>query len=395
MNDYGFGNFIFELRTEKGLSQSELGKILGVSNKAVSKWETGEAKPRADKLALLAKTLGVTVEELLCGTRKQSDREQGEEISFAIGMLAREYRRAKTGLLVCIVSFFSAPLLMLLVMGIAFLTGDVYAAWAIALMAGSTVLHFAAEAGVIVSFILAGKRKHLLYASFPNRRDEVSARTHTVPPAKKTGKLALIVLGGIVLMGIAVATVLRVLKIADGAAAGIVIVGCALAFAIGNLVFTRLWMRRIDRHMRARAFENAIRDAKFLLEVWLPDGRAPISDILRLRIAVSCFSLRDDGNFRDYLNEITTRKFAFVKSFWKCADAFAQGNREAFRAEYAAFLTLTEQTERSTAKAAAFYGERARLLFELLEGDAGAKQKLLPLIQNPRMLECIETYNKT
>ncbi len=397
MNDYGFGNFIYELRTAKGLSQSELGKILGVSNKAVSKWETGEAKPRSGKLALLAQTLGVTVEELLCGKRKESDKDLGEEISFAIGMLAREYRRAKTELLAFCVCFFSTPLLILLVMGIALWTGDVSSAgeisadWAIAPMAVCAVLHIASEAGVIISFILTVKRRRLLYASFPDRREEVSARTHTVPPAKKTGKLALIVLLGIVFMGIVASTVLYVLGISDGGVVWLVVTLCALAFAIGNLVFTRLWMKRIDAHMRARAFERAVKDAKFLLEMWLPDGRSEICDALRLNIAVAYFSLGDDGNFRDYLGEITTRRFAFAKGFWKCADAFAQGNREAFRSEYAALLSLTEQSEKRTANAA-FYKERARLLHELAEGNAEAKRALLPLVQIPRLRELVESW---
>lgn len=393
MNDYKFGNFIFELRTEKGLSQSELGKILGVSNKAVSKWETGEAKPRSGKLALLAETLGVTVEELLCGERKKAGNDRGEEISFAIGMLAREYRRARIELIVFIVCFFSSPVLMLLVMGIALLTGDAYAAWAIALMGACAAVHVAAEAGVIASLILMVKRRHMLYASFPNERDEISARTHTDPPAKKTGKLGLIVLIGIILMGIAVAVVLSTLGIVDGAAAEFIVVGCALTFGIGNLVFTRLWMRRLGRRMKAHKYENVIKDAKFLLEVWLPDGRAPISDILRLNIAVAYFSLRDDGNFREYLDEITTLRFSFVKSFWKCVDAFAQGNKEAFRSEYAVFLSLMVPVKKRMAKAASFYGERARLLHELAEGNAQAKQQLLTLFENPRICECIEGWN--
>ena len=45
MRDYKFGTRIYNLRKGKGLSQSELGDIVGVSNNAVSKWETGEAYP--------------------------------------------------------------------------------------------------------------------------------------------------------------------------------------------------------------------------------------------------------------------------------------------------------------------------------------------------------------
>ena len=59
------GETIYRLRKEKGLSQDELGKLVGVSNKAVSKWETYEANPDITLLPLLAQSLGVTTDELL------------------------------------------------------------------------------------------------------------------------------------------------------------------------------------------------------------------------------------------------------------------------------------------------------------------------------------------
>ena len=69
INDYAFGNFLYELRTEKGLSQAQLGSLLGVTNKAVSKWENGSAKPSTKLLAPMAQILGVTVEELFAARR--------------------------------------------------------------------------------------------------------------------------------------------------------------------------------------------------------------------------------------------------------------------------------------------------------------------------------------
>ena len=67
MND--FGEFLYTLRKEKGLTQSQLASLLGVTNKAVSKWETGEAMPETSLLLPLSKILGVTVDELLNGKR--------------------------------------------------------------------------------------------------------------------------------------------------------------------------------------------------------------------------------------------------------------------------------------------------------------------------------------
>lgn len=60
-----FGNFLAELRKEKGLTQKELAEKLFVSDKAVSKWETGGSIPDVALLMPLSKLLGVTVPELL------------------------------------------------------------------------------------------------------------------------------------------------------------------------------------------------------------------------------------------------------------------------------------------------------------------------------------------
>ncbi|MGM9661485.1 MAG: helix-turn-helix domain-containing protein [Oscillospiraceae bacterium] len=63
------GRFIAALRKERGLTQEALGERLGVTNKTVSRWETGKYMPDIDKLQELAATLGVSVNELLSGQR--------------------------------------------------------------------------------------------------------------------------------------------------------------------------------------------------------------------------------------------------------------------------------------------------------------------------------------
>ena len=65
MKDYSFGNYICALRTGCGLSQFQLGALVGVTDKAVSKWENGDSKPRIATCYRLAKVLGVSINELL------------------------------------------------------------------------------------------------------------------------------------------------------------------------------------------------------------------------------------------------------------------------------------------------------------------------------------------
>ena len=55
---------IQKMRLARGLTQAKLAEALDVDTSTVTKWETGKAKPRADKLPLLAKILGCSIDEL-------------------------------------------------------------------------------------------------------------------------------------------------------------------------------------------------------------------------------------------------------------------------------------------------------------------------------------------
>ncbi len=69
MDQIKTGKLIAALRKEKGLTQEELGRRLGVSNKTVSRWENGNYMPDIETLRLLGKEFSVTMEELLDGER--------------------------------------------------------------------------------------------------------------------------------------------------------------------------------------------------------------------------------------------------------------------------------------------------------------------------------------
>lgn len=67
MNNYITGATIKRLREEKGITQSQLAEQIGVSGKAVSKWETAKGLPDITLIEPLAKALGVSVMELMSG----------------------------------------------------------------------------------------------------------------------------------------------------------------------------------------------------------------------------------------------------------------------------------------------------------------------------------------
>lgn len=66
-----FSEFLYTLRKEKGITQAELAEKLGVTNKAVSKWETGESMPETAQLLPISQIFGVSVDELLKGERSE------------------------------------------------------------------------------------------------------------------------------------------------------------------------------------------------------------------------------------------------------------------------------------------------------------------------------------
>ena len=63
------GRFIAELRKQKGFTQKELAENLMVTDKAISRWETGKGLPDTSLLKPLGDVLGVSVTELLSGKK--------------------------------------------------------------------------------------------------------------------------------------------------------------------------------------------------------------------------------------------------------------------------------------------------------------------------------------
>ena len=67
MNTYVTGAAIRQLREKRGMTQAQLAEMISVSDKAVSKWETGKGLPDLTLIDPLAKVLGVSVMELMSG----------------------------------------------------------------------------------------------------------------------------------------------------------------------------------------------------------------------------------------------------------------------------------------------------------------------------------------
>lgn len=89
------GERIVHYRKRQGLSQEQLSQRLGVSRQSVSKWERDESLPETDKLPLLAKTLGVSLDALLSGEEEAPPQPAGPTPAKggAVGKLVWLFRR--------------------------------------------------------------------------------------------------------------------------------------------------------------------------------------------------------------------------------------------------------------------------------------------------------------
>lgn len=67
MDNVKTGRLIAELRKKQGLTQQQLADKLNLSNKTISKWESGSGGPDISNLSVLAEVLEISVDELLNG----------------------------------------------------------------------------------------------------------------------------------------------------------------------------------------------------------------------------------------------------------------------------------------------------------------------------------------
>lgn len=177
MNDYKFGNFICQLRTEKGLSQSELGDMMGVSNKAVSKWEMGVSKPRPAMLVVLASFFGVTVEELLAGERNPEikpevhEKKDDKGIKFWVGEYCKKKKHGRNAVITALI----LPVILFVYIGVAV---SVNSAGTIFGLICSLIIFLAEPIDIVLIFVFYGsarRLKRILYATYPEQAEEITA----------------------------------------------------------------------------------------------------------------------------------------------------------------------------------------------------------------------------
>ena len=103
MDQILIGKFISSERKRKGYTQKQLAEKLGISDKTVSKWETGNGFPEVSLLLPLCSELDITVNELLCGERvSEEDYIKKAEENMVNMIKEKEENRKKAKLTIAI-----------------------------------------------------------------------------------------------------------------------------------------------------------------------------------------------------------------------------------------------------------------------------------------------------
>lgn len=92
MDQIKIGKFITECRKKKNLTQAQLAENLNITDRAISKWETGKSMPDFDIMLKLCEILEISVNELLCGEMINME-QKDEQLNELILQMAKNEER--------------------------------------------------------------------------------------------------------------------------------------------------------------------------------------------------------------------------------------------------------------------------------------------------------------
>lgn len=96
MDQIKIGKFIAECRKNVGLTQAQLAEKLGITDKAISKWERGIAMPDSSIMLELCDILGISVNELLSGEKIDMDNNEKKNEQLLLEMAKEIENKNKT-----------------------------------------------------------------------------------------------------------------------------------------------------------------------------------------------------------------------------------------------------------------------------------------------------------
>ena len=96
MDQIKIGKFIAQRRKQAGLTQLQLADQLGITDKAISKWENGKALPDSSIMLALCSILGISVNELLSGEKISMEQDNQKQEQLLLDMAKELEAKNKT-----------------------------------------------------------------------------------------------------------------------------------------------------------------------------------------------------------------------------------------------------------------------------------------------------------
>ncbi len=125
MNQVRIGKFISKCRKKKGITQNELAELLGITNRAVSKWETGICMPDAGTIPELCQILDISISDLFSGEKIMENNKDSEK--FILKLVEEKAERDKQLLILeILIGILSTSVLVSFILLASFINVSVY-----------------------------------------------------------------------------------------------------------------------------------------------------------------------------------------------------------------------------------------------------------------------------
>ncbi|MDE6659107.1 MAG: helix-turn-helix domain-containing protein [Eubacterium sp.] len=127
MNNIKIGKFIAACRKEKCFTQAQLAEMLNITDRAVSKWETGRSMPDVSIMLELCKVLNISVNELLNGERLNMEEYNEKAEKLLLEMARKEEKNTKKMLMYeIVIGSISTLAFVILIMVSALINMEIY-----------------------------------------------------------------------------------------------------------------------------------------------------------------------------------------------------------------------------------------------------------------------------
>ena len=159
MDQTEIGKFIAKCRKEKKLTQAQLAEKLNITDRAVSKWETGKSMPDASIMLELCEILGITVNELLSGEKIDIEcyEKKADENLISLKRKDENNKTRNKIILICFSAMFLVGIMVCLICNIAISGALTWSLIPVSSIAFAWVIFFPTillgKRGIIISFI--------------------------------------------------------------------------------------------------------------------------------------------------------------------------------------------------------------------------------------------------